>query len=248
MKTIVFSSFKGGVGKTTLALLTANTLASAGYRILIIDLDHQGNSTQYHVPDMHEIAERNIHEVLIRERIMEYTIPSHIPNISIIASSYNIHNLRAMNPRMLPNILTNSACAENYDVCVIDCPPSLDNIILGAWMASNIIITPARIDRWDAMGLQAFRDAIQREAPDKLESWKVVLNFMRRTNSELESAFRQRYAEIIDVEIPDSAIIKNAIHQDEVITKTKRTQFVYETIIKLTETLVDEHISLQAGI
>jgi len=248
MKTIVFSSFKGGVGKTTLALLTANTLAASGHRVLIIDLDHQGNSTQYHVPGMNGIEQRNTHEMLVTGQIAECIIPSHIPNVDIVASSYNIHNLKTINPRKLPAILAHSECVEHYDACIIDCPPSLDNLILGAWMASDIIITPARVDLWDAMGLQTFRDTIRRETPDKLQSWKIVLNFMRRTDTSLDSAFRQRYTEIVDVEIPDTAIIKHAIHRGEVITKTKRTQHVYEIIIKFTEMLVDERIALPVGI
>ena len=69
MKTICFSSIKGGTGKSSLCILTANYAASAGYRILVADLDLQNSASSYYLDSPDEADRKNIADALHTERL-----------------------------------------------------------------------------------------------------------------------------------------------------------------------------------
>lgn len=246
MKILAFSSNKGGVGKSTLALLTANTAAAAGLRVLICDIDYQSNSTQYHIPDMKGVEEKNIYKVLTQGNVLENIIPSYIEGIDIIPATYEAHSLfRSISPHTVVDLFSQAALAEKYDLLIFDCPPSLNNLVLGAWMAAHTIVTPARIDKWDITGLNTLREAIKKALGSKKVNWKIVLNFMSPRKTTLDETFREWHPEIIPVEIPNTVIIHRAMHDNFVITRTKKAQRVFDRIIALASNLIGKNIVLE---
>lgn len=246
MKILAFSSNKGGVGKSTLALLTGNAGASAGFRVLICDIDYQSNSTQYHIPNMEGIEEKNIYKVLTQGNVLENIIPSYIDGIDIIPATYEAHSLfRSISPQTVVNLFSQEELAARYDLLIFDCPPSLNNLVLGAWMTADTIVTPARIDKWDITGLNTLREAIKEALGDKIGNWKIVLNFMSRRKTSLDETFREWHPEIIPVEIPNTVIIHRAMHDNFVITRTKKAERVFDRIIDLTSNLMGKEIVLR---
>ena len=108
MKTICFSSIKGGTGKSSLCILTANFAAAAGYRVLVADLDLQNSATSYYL-DAPEPAERqNIAAALHTERLAENIVPTCREGVELLASSLDLVKLRAIGERTLERMLGRS--------------------------------------------------------------------------------------------------------------------------------------------
>jgi chromosome partitioning protein len=254
LKTIALSSFKGGTGKSSLTVLLGNTYAAAGKRVLIIDLDHQRNTTQYHTTDQEAILTRNIAEAFHRGTLEGNILPSHIVNVDLVAGSFGILQQRAAGLRTLERLL--EPVKDHYDVAIIDCHPTLDNIVLNAWLAADRILTPARLDSFDLDGVEDLSFSIERETPEKVSGWSIVLNFYKppRTNNpdnlalQLEDVFTQRYPHLLPVRIPDTVAIFKAVHEGDTITTAQRSAKVYEAITTLAGELLGEEIEPVGGV
>ena len=227
MKTICFSSIKGGTGKSSLCILTANYAASAGYRVLVADLDIQNSATSYYLDSPEEADRRNIAAVFHTERIPENIIPSNYAGIDLLASSLDLVKFRAIGDRTLKRILTASALA--YDFLFIDTAPTYDNIVLNALNASDLIITPVAFSQFDYKGALFYEAQLKRET-DKLSAWRILFNFHRPARTEnpdalrnqYEALFRGSFGDIIaPVTIPDTALIRRAIDTGESITASQ---------------------------
>lgn len=242
MKTITVSSFKGGTGKTSLVLLLGNAYAAAGKRVLVIDMDHQQNATRYHATSWDDVAGKNISEAIHREDLTANILPSHIENTDFVAGSMGTVKQRTTPNKTLSRMMER---VSGYDVVLIDTPPSLDAMVLNAWTAADLILTPARLDTFDYDGLETIRDLIDLEATGT--PWQIVLNFHRPARSQnennltfnFEQAFTETYPNILPVRIPDTMAIHRAIHDGETITTAKAKQKAYSAITELAATLID---------
>ena len=249
MKKITLSSFKGGVGKSSIAVLLGTTYASAGMKVLIIDLDHQRNATTFHATELKTIAEHNIAEAFHRGTLNGNILPSHIAGTDFVAGSFGILQQRAASAHTLRRLL--EPIEDDYDICIIDTPPTLDNIVLNAWTAADRIVTPARLDGYDLDGVATLGMAIEAEQPERLPGWSVILNFYRppRTTKydslslQMEDAFWKRYSNLSAVRIPDSTAVHRAIHNGEAITPAQRTKKVYEAFTALASDLIGEPVN-----
>ena len=254
MKTIALSSFKGGTGKSSLAVLLGNTFAASGRKVLLIDLDHQKNTTHYHATDLEAILDQNIAEAFHRGTLSPNILASHIPNIDFVAGSFGILKLRAASIRTLSRLLEPEK--ETYDVALIDCPPTLDNIVLNAWQAADFILTPARLDGFDLEGVGAFGAALTQEMPEKHDCWQIVLNFYRSPRGvspdsvaiQLENTFAERYCNLSKVRIPETVAIWKAVHDGETISASQRTAKVYEAFLALASEVAGAPVVPERGI
>lgn len=253
MHTIALSSFKGGVGKTSLSILLSNAYAAAGKRVLVVDLDHQRNATMYHSTDPDAVAVHNVAEAFHRGTLDGNVLPSHVMNTDILAGTFGILQQRAASPRTLSGLL--EGVRDDYDVCIADCHPTIDNIVLNAWFAADRIVTPARLDGFDLDGVVDFESSLRIEVPEKLPGWTVVLNFYQSPRSsspenmtlQLDDAFAERYPSLSPVRIPDTVAIRKAIHEGEAITTAKRTERVYEAIVSLASELLGGPVEPEGG-
>lgn len=224
MKTISFSSIKGGTGKSSLCILTANYAASAGYRVLVADLDIQNSVSSYYLDSPDEADRKNVAAVFHTEHIFENIIPSNYPCIDLLASSLDLVKFRAIGERTLKRIL--EASALSYDFIFIDTPPTYDNIVLNALHASDLIITPVAFSQFDYKGALFYEAQIRRET-DKLSAWRILFNFHRPARTEnpdtlrnqYDALFRGSFSEIIlPITIPDTSLIRRSIDTGEKIT------------------------------
>lgn len=251
MVTVALSSFKGGTGKSSLSILLGNAYAGSGRRVLVVDLDHQQNVTRYHSTE--PPGDRNIAEAFHRGALDGNVLPSHIVNTDYVAGSFGILKQRAANPRTLSRIL--DPIQGGYDVCIVDCPPTLDNIVLNAWYAADRILTPARLDGFDLLGVADFGAIMDEELPDP-KPWTVVLNFYRKPRSsssdnlgiQIDEAFTAKYPNLSSVRIPETVTIERVIHGAEMLTAAKRTRPVYDAIVALATELLGEPVEPEGGI
>lgn len=252
MTTIALSSFKGGTGKSSLSVLLGNCYAVAGRRVLIVDLDHQQNVTRYHATDPDATRDRNIAEAFHRGTLDGNVLQSHIMNTDFVAGSFGILKQRAANPRTLARIL--EPVRGDYDVCIVDCPPTLDNIVLNGWYAADRIATPARLDGFDLLGIADFGNALGEEIPDH-GPWTIVLNFYRPPRSsssdnlgfQLDEAFVAKYPNLSKARVPETVTIEKAIHGGVMITAAQRTRNVYDAVVSLATELIGDPVEPEGG-
>lgn len=179
MKTVAFSNIKGGVGKTTSAVNVAYDLASLGYRVLLVDLDPQSNSsdffgrcgnTEYTVSDLLTNADIPITKV---------AVPTDYPGLDIIpayltlgrAEKLLIADTTIPQQFRLKRYLTK--LSAKYDYCILDCSPAPESIVnINGLAAADVVFVPMRCDKWAIAGLESSLQVI-----DAVSSYNEKLTF-----------------------------------------------------------------------
>ncbi len=162
-KIISLVNQKGGVGKTTTSINLSASLASLGKKVLLIDLDPQGNTTTGVGINKGEI-EKSIYDVLIGEcSLSDSIIKTKHKNFYVVPSTINLAGLGnelSEKSRMEKGFNKGEQLKkcieeikENYDYIIIDCPPSLDVITTNALTASNSVIIPVQCEFFALEGI-----------------------------------------------------------------------------------------------
>lgn len=163
---------KGGVGKTTTAVNLGTALAAVGKRVLLIDLDAQGNaSTGLGL----SISERRhtSYETLIGETSLIDTIhETRVPRLDIVPASADLSgvDLEIVEDSRRAHLLADAlnaaeeggSVAERYDYIVIDCPPSLSLVTVNAMTASDAVLVPLQCEFYALEGLSQLLRTIER--------------------------------------------------------------------------------------
>lgn len=199
-KIISLVNQKGGVGKTTTSINLSASLAVLGKKVLLIDLDPQGNTTTGVGINKGEI-DRSIYNVLVGEcKIEEATLKTKYKDFYIVPSSINMAGLgtelleKSRNEQgfnyseQLKNSLVD--IKDTFDFIIIDCPPSLDFIITNALVASNSVIIPVQCEFFALEGITQLLRTImlaQKSLNPTLDIEGVLLTmYDARTNLGLE--------------------------------------------------------------
>ena len=241
MKKVCFSSLKGGSGKSSVAILTGNLLSKAGYRVLMIDLDIQNSLSFYYLDDFRVVDKNNLALALQMRSLPENIVDSNYSEkLKIIPSSYGLIDLRAINEKSLSRLMPD--IYDYFDYCLLDCPPTLDNIVLNALYASDLIISPCRLSIFDYKGLQFLGDKIYHEI-NGLDRWNILINFYRAPRTDKESnltaqylsMFQDVFKNIFDVKIPESVLIQKAIDTREPISRAKNKEKVFNCFFEIAD-------------
>ncbi len=218
MVTIAIINMKGGVGKTTNSIMTANCLAARGLKILFFDLDPNNSATMYYTSGIEEIESKierqNVFEALSHNAVEGYTIPSKIENIDIIPSHLNIFKLRGIGYNELQKTLRT---VQGYDYVIIDSAPTYDNIVINALIASDIILTPIRFTSFDFTTTCFLQKQIYDDAPQQIEKWYLLYSdwiesharFKDSLQSQFVKLFESNFSNILDVHIPRTPVAQN---------------------------------------
>ncbi len=187
-KTIAVVNQKGGVGKTTTAVNLTAALKEAGLRVLLCDFDPQANATSGFGIDKrktkHSVYDVIINNVPTQEAIVETKYGDVLPAtadlagaaIELISTEYREHQLE----KCLEQV------KENYDVILIDCPPSLEMLTLNGLAAADSILVPVQCEYYALEGLSDLMGTlrmVKRKINPRLEIFGVILTmFDGRTN------------------------------------------------------------------
>ncbi len=174
-KTIAVLNQKGGVGKTTTTINLAAAL-SKNKNVLIVDLDPQGNATSGLGVDK-STQEQTIYEVLNGTIQADKTIiNTKYNNLSIIPAGANLaaaeQELVSVSHR--ESILKAVLSSLEFDIILIDCPPSLGLLSVNALVASNYVLIPVQTEYYALEGLGLLMQTVQRVQQNLNESLKLL--------------------------------------------------------------------------
>ena len=154
---IAVANQKGGVGKTTTTINLSAALAEQGKKVLLVDIDPQGNATSGVGVDKRDLDE-TVYELFVGETTLEEClIETDFLNLSVIPANINLSGAEIdlidteEREYHLKNIL--APVRDNYDFILIDCPPSLNMLTVNAMTAADTVLVPIQCEYYALEGL-----------------------------------------------------------------------------------------------
>ena len=163
MKIIAIANQKGGVGKTTTAINLSAGLAMKGFPTLLVDLDMQANTTVSFFQK--DNIRASLYDVLIgddkRIAVKDAIIETELVGLDLIASDIRVGKLdKFAGFQELYRLKNALAELNDYEFCVLDCPPNLGNTLTQALVAAHYVIIPIKADYYSMEGVSDLIETI----------------------------------------------------------------------------------------
>ena len=212
---------KGGVGKTTTTVNIAAALSMGGLRVLVIDLDPQGNaSTALGVPHRDTAG---IYEVLMGDATITSVIQkvAGFPALDCVPSNSSLANAEVNLVSMVARELRLKEALDeifpNYDYIFIDCPPSLGLLTINALAAARELLIPIQTEYYALEGLSQLLetyDVVKKRLNAKLDLSTIILTMFdgrTRLSNDVAANVRAHFPkELIDIPIPRAVRVSEA--------------------------------------
>lgn len=204
---LVIANQKGGVGKTTTAINLATALAAVRKRVLVVDLDPQGNaSTGLGVSKVNRQV--NTYHVLIGEAdFLDACLETDIPGLEVIPSGTDLAGaeieLVDIKDRLFRLKAAMAGHLSQYDYVLIDCPPALGLLTVNALIASDAVLVPLQCEFFALEGISQLVSTIKRVRDSynpSLDIQGIVLTMFDKRNNlsdSVESEVRDHFGEIV---------------------------------------------------
>ncbi len=163
-KIIAFSNKKGGVGKTTTAVNMAAYCADLGHKVLLVDIDSQGNATTG-LGFSKSALKKSVYNVLIEgEPVASNVLPTCVQLLNLLPANVDLTGaeVEIVYKRNRERILKEALekVRDQYDYIFIDCPPSLGLLTINAWVAADSIIIPLQSEYFAMEGVGQLMNTI----------------------------------------------------------------------------------------
>jgi len=218
---IAIANQKGGVGKTTTTINLATALAAVRKRVLVLDLDPQGNaSTGLGI----EQAERQVnayHVVIGEARFDEAVLDTAIPGLSVVSSGVDLSGaeieLIEFEDRLFRLKAAMAGYLDDYDYVLIDCPPALGLLTVNALNAADAVLVPLQCEFFALEGISHLVrtiDRIKKAYNPELEIQGIVLTMFDSRNNLSDAVaadVREFFGDIVyDTVIPRNVRVSEA--------------------------------------
>jgi len=209
MQTIAVVNQKGGCGKSTTAINTAAALAEGGKRVLLIDLDPQAHATiglgfdpdafDHTIYDLLTDAGKDLATIAVRTNLERLDLAP--CNVLLASAELELGGVSGKELLLGGGL---RQARDVYDICVIDCPPSLGVLTLNALVTSTDIVVPVQVHYYALEGLKRLLETIRiirdRFHPYSMESIHLLLTFVeeRRTFSrQIQQQMRDIFGDLV---------------------------------------------------
>ena len=191
---IAVANQKGGVGKTTTSINLSACLAEKGKKILVIDLDPQGNTSSGFGVDKNNLKYTVYHIMIGEARFNECVLENVLPNLDILPANVNLSGVEIETIGMHEReyILFNQIdkIRNEYDFIIVDCPPSLNTLTVNAMTTADTVLVPIQCEYYALEGLSQLIhtiELVQERLNPELEIEGVVFTmYDARTNLSLQ--------------------------------------------------------------